>query len=624
MTCTPPGTGVPTASVFCVPVPFRHPPVQAAHMSRYPSPRAAVGWRGASALLLLLAGCGNSGTLENPADLILTGGVIWTGDDASPRAEALAIRGERIMAVGSDREIRALAGSSSRRIDLAGRFVTPGFIDNHTHFNRAGELLLGVNLLEVVDAEGLVAEVGATAERLPPGAWMVGGMWGAYAEWGTSSTGGEEEGAPGLPPTPFRPDRSLIDPVSGDNPALLWNWNQSQVLANTAALEAAGADCSWAGVECENGSMTGRVSGNAVDRLRAAIPPKTMDQRLAEGRAALADMAQYGVTTFFDITPPEQVGVYHALKQRGELTARVNMRMVLDSWDEMRDAGIVEGLGDDWIRYQGLKGFVDGIMGNSQARFYEPYLTTGVRGLWRNASNTGYVTNQGSGMDPAGNMERLVFGADSAGFNPRVHAIGDEAIDSIMVIMDRVMQVNGPREGRRFAIIHNQVIRGPETAARQAELGLIAEMQPYHTIDDMRWMELRIGGRGRWAYAFRTLHDAGVLLSFGSDWPGTNASWYTVNPLDGIYAAVTRQTLSGEPEGGWFPEERIDVETALRAYTVNNAWVAGEEDRKGQLREGFLADLAVLERNPFEVEPLTLKDIRVAYTIVGGRVVWER
>jgi predicted amidohydrolase YtcJ len=574
------------------------------------------------ALTAAVVACGGAGP-ENPADLILTGGRIWTGDEERPWADAVAIRGDRILAVGSDADVRRLEGTGTRSIDLAGRFVSPGFIDNHTHFNRAGELLLGVNLLEVVDADGLVREVRETADRLPAGAWMVGGMWGAYAEWGMNATGGEE-GAPEAPTEPFRPDRALIDPVSGDNPALLWNWNQSQVLANTLALEAAGADCSWAGVACEGGSMTGRVSGDAVARIRGAIPPKTMEQRLAEARAALADMAQYGVTTFFDITPPEQVGVYHALKQRGDLTARVNMRMVLDTWDEMRDAGIVEGLGDDWIRYQGLKGFVDGIMGNSQARFYEPYLTTGVRGLWRNATNTGYVTNQGSGMDPAGNMERLVFGADSAGFNPRVHAIGDEAIDSIVVIMDRVMQVNGPREGRRFAIIHNQVIRGPETARRQAELGIIAEMQPYHTIDDMRWMELRIGGRGRWAYAFRTLHDAGVLLSFGSDWPGTNASWYTVNPLDGIYAAVTRQTLSGEPEGGWFPEERIDVETALKAYTVNNAWVAGEEDRKGKVKEGFLADLAVLERNPFEVEPLELKDIRVDYTVVGGRVVHER
>jgi predicted amidohydrolase YtcJ len=221
-------------------------------------------------------------------------------------------------------------------------------------------------------------------------------------------------------------------------------------------------------------------------------------------------------------------------------------------------------------------------------------------------------------------MRRLVFGADSAGFNPRVHAIGDEAIDRILDIYEEVQRVNGPREGRRFAIIHNQVIRGEETARREAELGIIAEMQPYHTIDDMRWMEERIGERGRWAYAFKTLHDAGVLLSFGSDWPGTNAAWYTSNPMHGIYAAVTRQTVDGTPEGGWFPEERIDVDTALRAYTVNNAWVAGEESYKGKLMSGFVADIAVLEEDPFVVNPLELKDIRVMLTIVDGRIVFER
>jgi predicted amidohydrolase YtcJ len=289
----------------------------------------------------------------------------------------------------------------------------------------------------------------------------------------------------------------------------------------------------------------------------------------------------------------------------------------------MRDAGITEGFGDDWIRYQGLKGFMDGIMGNSSARFYEPYLTTGVRGAWRDATNTGYVTGNGSGYMPPGNMRRLVFGADSAGFNPRVHAIGDASIDAILDIYEEVQKVNGPRDGRRFAIIHNQVLRGPETAEREARLGIIAEMQPYHTIDDMRWMEERIGERARWAYAFKTLQDAGVLLSFGSDWPGTNAAWYTVNPLQGMYAAVTRETLDGTPQGGWFPQERIDVETALRAYTVNNAWVGMAEDRLGMVKEGYLADFAVLDADPLETDPQHLKDVKVLLTIVGGRVVYD-
>jgi predicted amidohydrolase YtcJ len=155
-------------------------------------------------------------------------------------------------------------------------------------------------------------------------------------------------------------------------------------------------------------------------------------------------------------------------------------------------------------------------------------------------------------------------------------------------------------------------------------MGIIAEMQPYHTIDDMRWMEERIGERGRWAYAFKTLEDAGVLLSFGSDWSGTNAAWYTSNPLQGMYAAVTRQTMDGQPEGGWFPQERISAESALKAYTVNNAWVVGEEDYKGQIKVGYLADLAVLEDNPLEVEGSRLRDLRVLITMVNGKIVFER
>ena len=225
-------------------------------------------------------------------------------------------------------------------------------------------------------------------------------------------------------------------------------------------------------------------------------------------------------------------------------------------------------------------------------------------------------------MEPAGNMEQLLLGADANGFWPQVHAIGDEAIDVLLDLFEKVMAANGPRE-RRFRVIHAQVLRGPEVARRMARLGVVAEVQPYHAIDDMRWMEKRIGDRSRWAYAFKTLQDAGVRLSFGSDWPGTNASWYPASPVLGLYAAVTRQTLDGQPAAGWFPEERVDVETALRAYTVHNAWAAGEEAIKGTLAPGKLADLVVLDRDPFAVPPAQLKDLRVLLTVLGGRVVYE-
>ena len=299
---------------------------------------------------------------------------------------------------------------------------------------------------------------------------------------------------------------------------------------------------------------------------------------------------------------------------------RVYARPTLDKWDELAAVGIPQGFGDEWLRIGGLKGFVDGIQGNSTARFYEPQLHSGKRGEWRDSTNTAATSGPGSGMEPAGNMLRNLDGADRAGLWPQVHAIGDEAIDSLLTLYEKVMREN-PARDRRFRIIHSQVLRGAETASRYARLGVIAEVQPYHAIDDMRWMEERIGARSRWAYAFRTLHDAGVMLTFGSDWPGTNASWYTANPMHILYAAVTRKTMDGKPEGGWFPQERLDLTTSLRAYTVNNAWAAGEESLKGKLVVGMLADVVVLDQDLFAIAPDRIKDTKALLTVVGGRVV---
>ena len=442
--------------------------------------------------------------------------------------------------------------------------------------------------------------------HVPEGSWITRGDWGAYEAWNQGSTGDQTDKAS---TEVFRPDLSMIDSVCTDHPLLLSKWDRSLFLANSLALEAADAGCGWPGVECDGqGVMTGRLSAQAADRIREVIPPKSMDQRLAESRIALERLAQQGVTGIHDITPTEQMQAFQHLQRLGELTVRVYARPTLDKWEHLSALGIRHGFGDDWIRIGGLKGFVDGIMGNSSARFYEPYLTSGTRGSWRRM------------MAPPANMERLLIGADAAGHIPQVHAIGDEAIDRLLDLFAELEAANGPAD-RRWRMIHAQVLRGADVADRMAASKVIAEVQPYHAIDDMRWMERRIGERSRWAYAFRTLHDAGVTLSFGSDWPGTNASWYPASPILGIYAAVTRQTLEGEPAEGWFPEERLEVETALRAYTVNNAWAAKEEDRKGSLTPGKLADLVALDADPFAVEPSRLKDLRILLTLVGGRVV---
>jgi predicted amidohydrolase YtcJ len=559
---------------------------------------------------------GNLGAQE--ADAIVRNARIWTGDTLKPRAQAVAIRGERLIVVGTNAEADAHRTPRTRVIDAGGRFVTPGFIDDHTHFNQAGALLIGANLLDVSTAAPFAQRVKAAAARMSPGAWLTGGDWGAYEDSPQNSTGA---------PTPetrqarFSPDRSIIDSVSGSTPILLNRWDRSAWLANGIALERAGLSCAQpvAGLECVNGQATGRVADAALARVRTAIAPKTFDQRLREARAAQQHLSELGVTTIHDITPPFQLPVYTELKRRGELNVRVFARPTLDKWRRLTYAGIAPGFGDDWIRIRALKGFVDGIQGNSTARIYEPHLQSGKRGEWRDSTNTAATDGPGSGMEPAGNMERLLFGLDSAGWWANVHAIGDEAIDTVLTIMEKVMTTNGPKE-RRWRIIHSQVIRNAAVAQRYKRLGIIAEVQPYHAIDDMRWMEQRIGDRAKWAYAFKTFHDAGVPLLFGSDWPGTNASWYTASPMTILYAAVTRQTLDGKPEGGWHPEQRLDLETSLRSYTVNNAWAEGEEANKGSLTAGKLADLVIIDRDLFAIPPAQIKEAKVLLTMVGGRV----
>jgi predicted amidohydrolase YtcJ len=564
-------------------------------------------------LPFLLLGTGCEGPRpeggDAPADLILTGGLVWTGSEGAPLAEGIAIRGNRILAVGAASAVARTRGPHTRVVELDGRFVAPGFIDNHTHFNQAGSLLLGANLLDVADEETLRQRIGEATGRMPSGAWITGGNWGAYEAWALGSAGAADEEAT----EPFSPHRGMIDAITPDHPVLVNRWDRSAFLANGPALDAGGVECSWPGVECEAGVPTGRLSPDAARRLQSGIPPRSRELRREEARAALADLRQFGVTTIHDNTPPDMFPVFQDLLEQGELTTRIYARPTLDRFPHQAALGLPRNFGDEFLVLGGFKGFVDGIMGASSAMFYEPFDHTGGFGIWRDM------------MNPPGNMERLLLEADRAGYWPQVHAIGDFAIDTLLALYERVEAVNGPSDQRRFRVIHAQHLRGPESAARMARLGVIAEVQPFHAIDDMRWMEERIGPeRIRWTYAFRTLHDAGVLLSFGSDWPGTQASWYTANPLMGMYAAVTRQTPDGEPAGGWIPEERVDVETALRAYTVNNAWAEGKEDRKGQLAPGFLADVVVLDRNPLAVDPAELQHIRVDLTIVDGRVVHER
>jgi hypothetical protein len=574
-------------------------------------------------------------------DLVLVNGTVYTVDDIQPLAEAIAVRGDRVFAVGTNADIERLVGPDTRRIDLAGAFVTPGFNDGHVHIEGTGALLVGANLLDVHEPTAFVARIADAATRLPEGSWITRGDWGAYEQWAAGSSGNEAPSATSAA-GPFTPHRSLIDSVTPDHPVLVNRFDRSMYLANSRALELAGitagtlAPTGGAIERDESGTPTGILQGSAVDLVRNAITPKSFDQRLAEVRAVLDEARRGGVATIQDITSAEQLRAYQELKDRGELTARIMIRPSLDNVVHTAGLGLTQGFGDEWLRFVGYKAWVDGIMGNSSAMFFEEYdhapgnygivrqimLPEGVEGaalsMTRGQSYTDY---------PAGTLENLLFQAAETGLTPHVHAIGDKGVRVILDLYEKVLNETSLVDAdHRWRVIHAQVVDETDFS-KFGELNLVAEVNPYHISDDMRWMEERIGAeRSRGAYAFRRLEEAGAVLVFGSDSPGTNAARYYLSPVYGLYAAVSRQTLTGEPVDGWFPEQRLTIEEAIQAYTRNSAWATFQEDDKGTLTPGKLADIAVFDTDLVEAgrtNPAALLEARVLYTIVGGKVVFE-
>lgn len=563
--------------------------------------------------LFTLSGCSGGG-----ADTVFLNGVVWTAEDAMPFAEAVAVNGDQIVFVGSSEDARELAGSDTDVIDLRGRLLLPGFNDTHVHFASAARFL-EFNIMRTGTQDEFVARTRDVMERLDEGEWILGGFWGAYDDWGEGSSGGEGRDR-------FTPDLSLVDSISTAYPMFIRRYDGSEFAANRAALELAGvdvADPDAPGVEFDTdaqGHATGIFRGEGVEALFEDIVPETFsrERRLAQTRHALKEAARYGVTSLSDMSDDLQVELYRDLKAAGELTTRVHYRYFLGRWREVSEMGISRGSGDEWLRFGALKGHIDGIMGTSTARFYEPYENDpGNYGRWRQLM----VDERGQFQE--GKFLGYMLRADSADLQLSIHAIGDEANGLLLDYLEELERTNGDRP-RRFRLVHAQVI-APQDFARLGRLGVIAEVQPFHLSDDMRWMEERIGHeRSRGAYAFSTLRENGAILAFGSDWPGTSAAEYPINPMLGLYAAVTRQTITGEPTGGWFPDERIPLDAALKAYTLNGAYSTYEEDIKGSILAGKLADLVVLDRNLFDVPPAEFLDTAVDLTMVGGRIVYRR
>jgi predicted amidohydrolase YtcJ len=528
-------------------------------------------------------------------DLVIVNASVHTMDDGQPRAEAVAVSGNRIMAAGLTEEIRALAGPKTRVVDAGGKNVFPGFNDAHVHFLSGGYSLSSVYLRDAKSPEEIARRLGEFAKKIPKGRWILGGDW-DHEKW------------PGAP----LPTKEMIDAATPDNPVFVNRLDGHMALGNSLALKLAGVTkktkepAGGVVVRGKNGEPTGVLKDAAESLVERAIPAKSFDENHAAAKAATEHAAKMGVTSVTDMSAGDDVGVYQYLLEHGELKTRIYAIRSIVSWEVLAKTGVHAAFGSDILRIGGLKGFSDGSLGSTTAFFFEPY---------NDAPNTrGLLFDQ---MLPEGIMLKRVEGADKAGLQVMIHAIGDEANFRILEIYRQTAEANGARD-RRFRIEHAQHLRTNEIP-RFGSRKVIASMQPYHEADDGRWCEKRIGpARSKGTYAFRSLLDTGAVLAFGSDWTVA-----PLNPLEGIKAAVTRQTLDGKHPNGWNPEQKISIDEAVRAYTVGSAYAEFAEKVKGTITPGKLADIVMLDRDIYEGAPAEIDKARVVLTIMDGRIVFE-
>ncbi len=528
-----------------------------------------------------------------PAADLVAYGRVWTGDTAAPWAGAVAVSGDTIVAVGDSAGVSAYVGANTRILDNARGMITPGFMDGHAHFSSGGFQLASVDLRDAANPQEFIARLKAYAATRPEGEWIVGGDW-DHERW---------VGAP-------LPMREWIDSVTPRNPVFVSRLDGHMGLANSLALRAARITRSTADipggtiVRDSAGNPTGILKDEAQNPVYAAMPAPSaaqMDSAIARATEWAASKGVVGVSSVS--APWAEIAALRRARAAGTLKTRVSVYVPLGDWRRMADSFRTGGAGDDWIRTAGVKGYVDGSLGSGTALFFEPYSDD--------------PTTFGLLVTPEDSLRRWIGGADSAGLQVVVHAIGERANALLLAIFDSVATAHGARD-RRFRNEHAQHLR-PADVARFGQLGVIASMQPYHAADDGRWAGKRLGPeRVRNSYVFRSLIDANARLAFGSDW--------TVAPIDpmlGLAAAVTRRTLDGANPGGWIPEQKISLDEALRAYTVNNAFAVFAEANRGMLRRGYKADLVLLDRDLTTIRPEDIGNAQVRATIVDGRVVYE-
>ena len=543
-------------------------------------------------------------------ELVIVNGKIWTGQphfapgEKTPAvfAEAVAVANGRFVAVGSNQQVRASICRKTKVLDLEGRMAMPGFIDSHVHFIFGGLRISQVSLKDAGDEAEFAARIARKATALGSQKWILGGSW-------------DETNWPGS----RLPSRRLIDAVTAENPVCVERYDGHEVLANSLALKLAGITRhtpdppgGFIVRDSVTGEPTGVLKDTAVSAMDRIIPRPTWDELEAALRAGLAEARRYGVTSVHDMYlgrfwgPNDSFSDLLQVLRRADLEQWLSCRFYvvgpIDQWEQLQATRDSAAAGSDFLRTGAVKGFADGSIGSRTAWFHEDYSDQpGYAGLPRYARRE---------------MESMARSADAAGLQIALHAIGDRANTEVLDIYE---QIGGQAAAaRRFRIEHAQHVRAEEFR-RFARLGVIASMQPYHAIDDARWLEYRIGfERCRTSFAWRSMLDAGVPLAFGTDWPIA-----PLNPLLGVGAAVTRQTLDDKHPEGWFPEQRLTLEEALRAYTEGGAYAEFQENNKGVIAAGKLADMVALSADLFSIPASEIKEQQVAFTIVGGKVVYE-
>jgi predicted amidohydrolase YtcJ len=530
------------------------------------------------------------------ADLIIRNAKVWTVDKNHPSAQAVAVLGDRIVAVGSNSDVDSWRRPRTRVIDAGGKLLLPGFNDAHVHFLSGGLALDSVQLNDATSVEEFVRRIAERVRKTPKGEWITGGNW-DETKWTRARL----------------PTKELIDPLTPDTPVFVSRYDGHMALANSVTLRLAGITAQTPDppggviVRDAQGNPTGVLKDAAMDFVARVQPPLPHDERVRAVKRALAHAASLGVTSVQNMDPDyADIAVYSEVLERGELTARIYAAPLITGVDDQAKIGIRHAFGGPFLRIGALKAFADGSLGSATAYFFEPFLDQ--------PGNHGILSDE---MHPVPLMRERMMKADAAGLQVCTHAIGDQAISMILDLYDEVVKAHGAND-RRFRIEHAQHMAAKDFD-RFARLHVIASVQPYHAIDDGRWAEARIGhDRSSRTYAFRTFLNHGVRLALGTDWDVA-----PLNPMLTVYAAVTRATLDDKNPGGWFPEQKLTGPETVEAYTLGSAYAEFQEQEKGSISPGKLADMVLLSHDIFAIAPETIRQVKVLTTIVGGKIVWD-